>query len=123
METRTTAQLRNLAREAEERGQYLTASELYQLAITRYPVCTDSQMARADISALRASARRSLEAHRQQQAHLAEMERSRGRVPDMTDPMVTTIRAALDEQHRAEFEAEFQKSVQVQEHVLPERAS
>ncbi len=63
METRTTAQLRDQARDAEDRGQYLTASELYQLAITRYPVNVNSQLARADIDGLRASSKRCLDAH------------------------------------------------------------
>jgi hypothetical protein len=111
METRTTAQLRNLAREAEERGNYLTASELYQLAVTRYPVYTNSSLARADIAGLRDCARRCLFAHQQREV-----------VPDTSDPMVTTIRAALDDQQRARFEAEYNKQLQVIEHALPERA-
>ncbi len=63
METRTTAQLRDQARDAEDRGQYLTASELYPLAITRSPVNVNSQPARADIDDLRARSKRCLDAH------------------------------------------------------------
>lgn len=120
METRTTAQLRDLARQAEEQGQYLTASELYQLAINRYPVHTpDNQLARADIEALRIGARRSLQAHKE-----------RHNVPGRADPLVTTIRGALDEQRRQDFRATYDKlvantsgpGIAVKELDLPERA-
>jgi hypothetical protein len=44
-------------------------------------------------------------------------------LPDASDPMATTIRAAIDDKHRTEFEIAFGSHIEVHELAMPERAT